>query len=87
MIRQIPNFLSLFRLLVSIALLFHFRYPALFVTEYFLCGISDVIDGYLARRCKWETRLGRQLDSLSDAVFYKNPYLHSGAKIKYNIII
>ena len=35
-----------------------------------MCGISDIMDGYLARRYKWETRFGEQLDSFSDAVFY-----------------
>ncbi len=34
-----------------------------------MCGISDVADGYLARRFRLETRLGEQLDSLGDAAF------------------
>lgn len=34
-----------------------------------MCGISDVLDGYLARRYKLETKLGEKLDSLGDAVF------------------
>lgn len=65
-----PNGISFIRILISIALIFLFRYPGFFIAGYFLCGISDVADGYLARRYKWETRLGEQLDSLSDAVFY-----------------
>ncbi len=35
-----------------------------------MCGLSDVLDGYLARKYKWESRAGEQLDSLSDFVFY-----------------
>jgi len=56
-------------MLISISLLFLFPYPNLFIIGYLLCGISDIMDGYLARRYKWETRLGEQLDSFSDTVF------------------
>jgi len=55
--------------LISIVLTLLFQYPVLFITGYFLCGISDVADGYLARRYKLETRLGERLDSLGDAAF------------------
>lgn len=37
---------------------------------YLVCGISDVLDGYIARRYKWESTTGAKLDSLSDFVFY-----------------
>jgi CDP-diacylglycerol--glycerol-3-phosphate 3-phosphatidyltransferase len=69
-IKQIPNSISFIRILLSIALIFLFRHTGLFIAGYFLCGISDIADGYLARRYKWETRFGEQLDSLSDTTFY-----------------
>ncbi|MFT4106882.1 MAG: CDP-alcohol phosphatidyltransferase family protein [Lacrimispora sp.] len=61
--------MSFIRLLISIALIFLFQHQGLFITGYFLCGISDVADGYLARRCKLETRIGERLDSLGDTAF------------------
>ena len=33
---------------------------------YLLCGLSDMLDGALARRLKAESELGSKLDSLSD---------------------
>lgn len=42
----------------------------LFVATYLLCGLSDILDGYLARKYKWESKTGEQLDSFSDFIFY-----------------
>ena len=36
---------------------------------YALCGISDMVDGWLARKLQAETKAGAVLDSLSDIVF------------------
>lgn len=43
---------------------------ASFYAVYLVCGISDVLDGYIARRYHWESKAGAKLDSLSDFVFY-----------------
>ena len=36
---------------------------------YALCGISDMVDGWLARKLHAETKTGAVLDSVSDIVF------------------
>ncbi len=36
---------------------------------YFFCGISDALDGYLARRFQLSSPLGATLDSVADCVF------------------
>ena len=36
---------------------------------YMLCGISDIVDGWLARKLKCVTRTGALLDSLADFCF------------------
>ena len=68
---NIPNLLSLFRLaLVSVfAIVFfqpwpHARYVA--VGIYALAFLTDIADGYIARRFNMVTRLGRILDPLAD---------------------
>lgn len=58
------------RILLSITLLLLLRQPLAFVVVYFLCGISDVLDGFLARHFKVETALGARLDSLADLLFF-----------------
>lgn len=42
---------------------------AAFWTVYGLCGISDMADGYLARRLHAESKRGAMLDSVADLCF------------------
>ena len=37
---------------------------------YSLCGLSDVLDGYVARKMNLQSVLGAKLDSISDFVMY-----------------
>lgn len=69
-IKQLPNIISVVRTFLSLALLFLYNSPIQFMIVYFLCGLSDVLDGYTARRYQWETTVGEKLDSFSDFVFY-----------------
>jgi CDP-diacylglycerol--glycerol-3-phosphate 3-phosphatidyltransferase len=69
-IKQLPNAITSLRILLSITLLFLLRQPLAFVTVYVLCGISDVVDGFLARHLKLETALGAKLDSSADFIFF-----------------
>ena len=68
---SIPNLLSLFRLISVLPLtyfsLLNLKTP--FLVFYPLAGFSDVIDGYLARKFKTESILGKKLDSLADNLF------------------
>lgn len=50
---------------------FAFRERAIpFVVLYLFCGLTDVLDGFLARRLHAESKSGARLDSAADAVFY-----------------
>lgn len=68
--KRIPNIISATRLGMAIALLWTADRPRLFVTVYLLCGISDAVDGFLARKYHVESRLGAKLDSLADFSFF-----------------
>ena len=37
---------------------------------YIWCGISDILDGFVARKLKTVSQLGSKLDSISDLSFY-----------------
>lgn len=63
---HLPNLLTLCRIALSFCLLFLPYQNFWFVLLYLICGLTDILDGYLARRLKAETRLGAQLDSLAD---------------------
>lgn len=67
---RIPNILSILRIFASITMLFFFNYPKVFIPLYLFAGISDVLDGYIARRLKATSTLGARLDSIGDTFFF-----------------
>ncbi len=78
--RQIPNAITILRiLLVAPIMVFLARqeYGTVLVL-FFLAGISDGLDGYLARRFCWHTRLGSLLDPLADKFMLVGVYLVLG---------
>lgn len=68
--KMIPNTITSVRIAGSIALLFTRPFSPIFFVVYTICGLSDVIDGTLARLMKCESDLGAKLDSVADLVFY-----------------
>ncbi len=67
--RNIPNIITLFRIIGSILLLF-VMYPSnLFLCLYIQCGLSDILDGWVSRRWSLQSRFGAKLDSIADFLF------------------
>ena len=66
---HLPNVISVLRIAGSISLLFCDVRGWPFWVVYALCGISDMVDGWLARKLHAETKAGAILDSVSDFVF------------------
>lgn len=64
-----PNIISVLRIASSIGLLFCNVTGWPFWVVYTLCGISDMVDGWLARKLHAETKAGAILDSVADIVF------------------
>ena len=64
-----PNIITLLRMAGSFGLLLCDVTDAAFWIIYVLCGISDIADGWLARKLNCVTRTGALLDSLADICF------------------
>jgi cardiolipin synthase (CMP-forming) len=69
---HIPNILSLYRLLSApfILLLIYLGYEKTFVTLFIINQVSDILDGYIARKYKLESEIGSLLDSYADIGSY-----------------
>lgn len=65
----IPNFITLIRVFGAVSLLFAEPFSFLFYALYIACGLSDALDGYLARRMGATSKLGQVLDSVADFLF------------------
>lgn len=68
--RYIPNILSVQRIICSVLLILFINYQAGFIFLYFVIGLTDILDGFIARKFKMESELGARLDSLADFFFY-----------------
>lgn len=63
------NIISGFRIVCGFSLIFCPAFSTIFYIVYIVGGISDVLDGWLARHSGSETELGAKLDTAADAVF------------------
>ena len=67
--KHIANIITGSRIVLSLTLLFLPLTSAWFCVIYLLCGLSDMIDGTVARRTNSAGDFGARLDTLSDFVF------------------
>ena len=67
--KHLPNILSSLRIVGAVALLLSNVSSIFWGVLYIVCGISDIVDGWLARKLKCVTRTGALLDSLADFCF------------------
>ena len=68
-VKYLPNVISVLRIAGSISLLFCDVTGWPFWVIYAFCGISDMVDGWMARKLQAETRTGAVLDSVADIIF------------------
>lgn len=66
----IPNIITMFRIIGTFCLFFVDAVSAGFFIIYTLCGISDVLDGFIARITNSTSEIGAKLDSIADMLFY-----------------
>ncbi len=68
--KDIPNCITSVRMAGAVVLFFVKPFSLLFYAIYTACGITDVFDGFAARRLKAVSDFGSLLDSIADLVFY-----------------
>ena len=67
--KNIPNYISISRSIMAIALLIPKTFSITFYIIYIYCGLSDMLDGFLARKYKITSEFGAKIDSIADMIF------------------
>jgi len=87
------NGITFARIVLALVLIFVKPLSVTFFLIYFICGISDVLDGYVARKTNTVSKLGRKLDSVADlimalvVIYLLYPYVRSILQIEIIIWI
>lgn len=63
------NYITASRMLFALLLLFFSAHSVWFLVLYLLCGLTDMIDGIVARKTDSVTAFGAKLDTVADFVF------------------
>lgn len=84
-LKYIPNALSVLRMLMILAfvMMFFSDHPNNYLFAaliYLIAGGTDVLDGYLARRFGWVSRLGKILDPVADKLLQLTVLICMGIK-------
>lgn len=68
--KHLANSLTISRMLLSGLLIFLINQPACFIVIYSLAGLTDVLDGPIARKSGYAGELGARLDSIADMIMF-----------------
>ena len=63
------NAITIFRMAASIVLLFCPVFSPAFYVFYIMAGLSDMLDGFVARKTNTVSKFGAKLDTIADYVF------------------
>jgi CDP-diacylglycerol--glycerol-3-phosphate 3-phosphatidyltransferase len=66
--KSIANYISIARIILVLLLIGTKPFSVGFYLVYIMSGLSDMMDGYIARKTKSESKLGEKLDSVADLI-------------------
>ena len=67
--KNIANYISISRIIMAMVLLLSKTFSKTFYIIYIYCGLSDILDGFLARKYKITSKFGAKIDSVADMLF------------------
>ena len=68
--KYVPDILSGMRIAGALAMIFQRTFSAPFYVLYVFCGVSDIADGFFARKFNAQSEIGAILDSAADFLFF-----------------
>lgn len=69
-VQYMANMITFFRMVCSIILLFIPTFSSYFYSIYIISGISDMLDGFIARKTNTASNFGAKWDSIADFLFF-----------------
>ncbi|MBR5603694.1 MAG: CDP-alcohol phosphatidyltransferase family protein [Bacteroidales bacterium] len=69
LVKNLANIITFTRILCSVILLFFPVFSFGFYVMYLICGITDMIDGTIARMTNSSSEFGAKFDSFADLIF------------------
>jgi len=81
------NIITLSRIIFSFGLAFCNPFSKLFYAFYILSGLSDITDGYLARKTDTVSEKGAKLDTIADMIFVFTVFFKIFGYLKLKTII
>ena len=66
---MIANIITISRIILSLILPFTINNNIVFYIIYSICGLTDILDGYIARKTKTQSDFGAKLDTIADLIF------------------
>lgn len=67
--KHIANIVTSCRIIFSILMLFFPTFSPWFYVMYILCGLTDMVDGTIARKTNTVSTFGARLDTIADFIF------------------
>lgn len=67
--KMLANYITMSRIIIAIVLLCFSTVNSIFIILYTIGGITDMIDGVIARKMKISSELGSRLDTVADLIF------------------
>lgn len=68
-IRQSANIITACRIAGAVALIFIMPFTPAFYFVYLMCGVTDILDGFIARKFHIDGKFGERFDSIADLCF------------------
>jgi CDP-diacylglycerol--glycerol-3-phosphate 3-phosphatidyltransferase len=66
--KHLANLITVSRIILVLTLFLVEHLSFIFMAIYLFCGITDILDGYVARKTHTSSSLGARLDSIADLV-------------------
>lgn len=68
--KTLPNIITMIRMIGTVVMIFTTSFTVPFYAVYIMCGVTDVLDGFVARHFNLTSEFGAKLDSAADLFFF-----------------